>query len=255
MSKTFILFFLLLMCHLCASAQRVHSHNDYKQNVPFWKAYAAGVSSIEADVFLINDTLFVAHYRHEVQPQRTLEALYLNPIRLLFDEKIMESRPFQLLIDVKTEAYSTLDKIVEMLLPLQNHLYPNNPVGVKIIISGSRPRPINFNNYPNFIFFDWQSTEKPENIDRVAMVSLNFMNISLWRGNRAMNDEERMQVSTAIADMRRLGKPIRFWASPDTQLAWLTLHRMGVDFIGTGRPDEAMFFLRSFSDFLPTSNP
>ena len=253
MKKSTALLCLFSMYFLFASAQNqgIHSHNDFHRNVPFWKAYAAGAASIEADVFLINDTLFVAHQRHQIQPQRTLESLYLNPIRLIFEDQLMAARPFQLLIDVKTEAYATLDRVVEELLPLQQHLYPNNPEGVRVVISGSRPRSSSFANYPNFIFFDWQSTDRPDNLDRVAMVSLDFMNFSLWRGNRMMNNEERTQVQTVIAAMKQFGKPIRFWGAPDTPLAWMTLFRMGVDFIGTGRPDEAMFFLQSFQEYLP----
>ena len=60
---------------------RVHSHNDYEQNVPFWKAYSVGVRSIEADVFLVDNNLYVAHPRKEIDSVRSLEALYLEPLK------------------------------------------------------------------------------------------------------------------------------------------------------------------------------
>ena len=43
----------------------IHSHNDYAQKRPFWGAYEAGADSIEADVFLVDGELLVAHSRNE----------------------------------------------------------------------------------------------------------------------------------------------------------------------------------------------
>lgn len=57
----------------------VHSHNDYVQNVPFWKAISAGVNSLEADIFLVGDSLFVAHDTKDIKVHRDLETLYLKP--------------------------------------------------------------------------------------------------------------------------------------------------------------------------------
>ena len=59
----------------------VHSHNDYCQNVPFYTAYSARCASIEADIYLVNGELYVAHERDEITPVRTLRTLYLEPIR------------------------------------------------------------------------------------------------------------------------------------------------------------------------------
>lgn len=223
-------------------AQQIHSHNDYEQNVPFWKAYAAGASSIEVDVHLLNDTLYVAHDHKEIQRSRTIESLYLSPIRQLFIEKSIASRPFLLLIDIKTEAYTSLEKTIELLHPLQDILYPKNPEGVKIVISGGRPQSADYSNYPDFVFFDWQSTDKPENSEKVALVSLSFNTISRWNGSKPATVEEKKQLNAAISRMKLLNKPIRFWASPDTPIAWQTLLDMGVDFIGTDKPVEAMSY-------------
>ena len=230
---------LISICIFSISAQRIHSHNDYEQNVPFWKAYSVGASSIEADVFLKNNRLYVAHLSHEIKKTRTLRSLYLKPIEILFSKSLMQTRPFQLLIDIKTEAYSTLNKIIEELDPLKQHLYPNNPKGVKVVISGGRPKSADYDNYPDFIFFDWQAVDYPENEDRVALVSLNFNNCSKSDGQNPLTDKEEDEIKSVIAKMKKLNKPIRFWASPDTELGWKTLHKLGVDYIGTDKPIEA----------------
>lgn len=40
----------------------VHSHNDYKeQSPPLWHAVSLGIGSVEADIWLVNGTLFIGH--------------------------------------------------------------------------------------------------------------------------------------------------------------------------------------------------
>lgn len=55
-----------------------HAHNDYEHPVPFYTAFNAGFGSIEADVFPVNGILVVAHSKKEIEPQRTLECLYIK---------------------------------------------------------------------------------------------------------------------------------------------------------------------------------
>ena len=51
---------------------KVHSHNDYKQNIPFWKALGAEVQSVEVDVFYKDGKLLVAHEQNEIQENPTI---------------------------------------------------------------------------------------------------------------------------------------------------------------------------------------
>ena len=48
---------------------------------PLKEALDCGICSIEADVVLVNGELLVAHKREEVTPGRTLQSLYLEPLR------------------------------------------------------------------------------------------------------------------------------------------------------------------------------
>jgi len=57
-----------------------HSHNDYARQRPLYSALASGCISVEADVWDVNNDLYVAHTRGEVVSDRTLRSLYLNPI-------------------------------------------------------------------------------------------------------------------------------------------------------------------------------
>ena len=61
-----------------SSVENVHSHNDYLQNVPFYTAYSARCASIEADVFLVDGELYVAHKENEINKARNC-LLYTSP--------------------------------------------------------------------------------------------------------------------------------------------------------------------------------
>src|SRR5712671_1976451 len=90
---------------------RAHAHNDYEHRRPLFDALDHGFCSIEADVWLIGGQLLVAHDRKNAQPQRTLQTLYLEPLR----ERIAKNggRVYRdgpsviLLIDVKSDATNT----------------------------------------------------------------------------------------------------------------------------------------------------
>lgn len=59
-----------------------HSHNDYWRRVPLFDAIHAGCISVEADVWLFEDSdeLYVGHGTASLTPDRTLSSLYVNPL-------------------------------------------------------------------------------------------------------------------------------------------------------------------------------
>src|SRR5438128_5434685 len=80
---TFVAF--LLLCAGCAAQPtpliHAHAHNDYEHPRPLLDALDCGFCSIEADVHLIDGQLVVAHDADKAVPSRTLERLYLKPLR------------------------------------------------------------------------------------------------------------------------------------------------------------------------------
>src|SRR5437660_4910717 len=61
--------------------RRAHAHNDYEHARPLLDALDHGFCSVEADVHLVDGELLVAHTRFQVKKGRTLQALYLDPLR------------------------------------------------------------------------------------------------------------------------------------------------------------------------------
>ena len=224
---------------------KVHSHNDYEQNVPFWKAISAGVSSIEADVFLKNGRLMVAHEPESIIDFKTLKRLYLEPFKESLDLGLINNASLQFLIDIKSEAEPTLDAIIAELLE-----YPiiTNSNNISIIISGNRPEISEYFKYPDFISFDHQSLEPIEDsnaLSKVGLISLSLRSFTDWNGKGRLTKEDLERVEFAVEKAHSFGKPFRFWATPDSKTAWKAMVGIGVDYINTDAPFECVKYLNS----------
>jgi alkaline phosphatase len=229
---------------LNAQSHYIHSHNDYEQAVPFWGALSAGASSIEADVLLREDKLWVAHEEASITSGRTLHSLYLEPLAKALELE-MAKDTLQLLIDVKSEAYTTLSKIVKELKAFPTIINSKN---IRIVISGNRPLAKDYVKYPSWILFDHQSLDtfaSPQIAEKVALVSLSFRLLTSWNGKGRLTKEDLHKVKTTIDQAHDLGKPFRFWASPDSKTAWKALADLGVDFINTDMPTACVFYVNS----------
>lgn len=229
-------------------SQNVHSHNDYEQEVPFWAAYSSGASSIEVDLFLKNEILYVTHEESEIIADRTIENLYLEPLQKALSLQIGRQESLQILIDLKSEAVPTLIKLISIL-----EKYPDITDNEKITltISGNRPPTETYLDYPSFIKFDLQSLEDLNNRElwnKVALISLNFKKSSSWNGLGRLTAEDYKKVKAIIDKAHSYGKPFRFWATPDTKSAWRTLTDLGVDYINTDLPFECMDYLKTLDN-------
>ncbi|WP_343329339.1 alkaline phosphatase [Polaribacter staleyi] len=231
----------------------VHSHNDYNQSVPFWNAFANGATSFEADIFLKNNNLYVAHNYEDISTSKTLEALYLNPLETVLNMKYKKNEQLILLIDIKSDAKKTLNKLVEV---LKKHPTILNNNLIKFVISGNRPKPLEYVNYPNFIFFDYQELEKPISSEvwkKVAMVSLNFKNYSNWNGKGRLTHDDYKRVSDITKKAIQTKKLFRFWGTPDSKRTWRSLSDIGVNIINTDLPFECVNYFKSLPNRLVTA--
>ena len=238
-----LLTFLLIIGVNNVFAQKIHSHNDYVQARPFWEAYESGANSIEADVFLADGKLYVAHEKKEINPERTLEKLYLEPLNKILKSK--KRQELQILIDLKTSAEPTLQAVSEAIqkYPKLAKAYSKKKY-IKFVISGNRPSMTEYSKYPSYIFFDHQSLSDLSKGDKskIALVSFSFGSFSKWKGQQPITDEEKLKLRTIIDSVHTYGYPIRFWATPDTPLAWKTLNYLSVDFINSDNPRASKAF-------------
>ena len=230
------------------SVANAHSHNDYLNDQPFQRAFKNGFGSIEADIFPVDGTLCVAHSKKEIRPQRTLKSLYLEP--LLNELKKNRSRRVKLLVDVKEDHMLSLKLLLQEIKPLIQYLStPRNKKQLIILISGERPIPAEYKNYPGYLFFDddLKLTHTVAEWERVGQVSLQFTKYSSWKGENSIDITDKNRLQQVIDSVHLTGKTIRFWAAPDNEPSWILQMQSGVDLIGTDKIEELAGFLRKRS--------
>src|SRR5687767_12337880 len=88
--------------------ERAHAHNDYEHDGLLFDARDGGFTSVEADVWLVDGELRVAHDLAGTLPGRTLRSLYLQPLAELVRANGGHVYPrwrgsFQLLVDIKSD--------------------------------------------------------------------------------------------------------------------------------------------------------
>jgi alkaline phosphatase len=238
-STRVIALFVVLCAFTTANAQAIFAHNDYVKPNPFFKAYELKAEYIESDVFLENGKLLVAHTKSEMDPSKTLESMYLDPL----SEKV-KSTPHNmtLMIDLKTEGKSTLAAIVAA---LEKYPILTKQPGLYITISGNYPPPSEWTNYPDFITFDGRpnTVYTEAQLKKTRLISTSFSSVSKWNGQGEIpaSDLEKIKQTTDAA--HKLGKPMRFWAQPDSENAWQKFIDLGIDIINSDKVEEVSKFL------------
>lgn len=246
--KKVVGFVLLILIATYSFAQvKIHSHNDYAQKNPFHTAYANKVDQIEADVFLVGDSLVVSHSRKEIKLSNTLNNLYLNPIAEAFKKykngvSSDKKYTFSLMIDPKEKweiIYPSLKKEIEKYGNIFDRSKRKN--AIQIVISGSRPEHSTFSTYPKWVFFDGVPNVNyaKEDLKRITMISDNFANYSKWKGVGEMPVSDRNKLQEVITQAHKLNKPMRFWGAPDTEACWKLLAELGADIINTDKIIES----------------
>ena len=255
-SVIILLFCLLTSTEAQYTTANAHSHNDYSNDIPFWIAYYNHFGSIEADIFAIEGDLFVAHDNSEIKPERTLDVLYIQPIVNMVRHnkgKAWNDHPstFQLLIDLKTAVEPTLSVLIKKLSSYPDVFDPEiNENAVRVVISGNRPDPSVFADYPGFISFDGllNVNYDEQQMKRIPLFSENLKVFTSWNGEGDINSKEKMRLQNIIDSVHFSGKKIRFWNAPDGINAWKTFIKLGIDFINTDHINELTQYLSQISE-------
>jgi len=226
-----------------------HAHNDYEHDRPLFDALDHGFTSVEADVWLVDGELRVAH---DLAKQGvTLESLYLDPLR-----DLVRSQPghsvypkwdgsLQLLIDIKSEGESTYAAIEQELAEHRDIMsrYTNGKVKtgpVTAVISGNRPLATMQAQDKRFSFYDGRAADLASGLPAALMplVSDNWTKLFTWQGVGPMPEAERAKLRAFVTTAHANGYRVRFWATPDQpgtarDAVWTELADAGVDHINT----------------------
>lgn len=233
----------------------VHAHNDYEHTHPLFDALSCGFCSVEADINLVNGKLLVAHSLKATRPDRTLESLYLEPLRRRVQANggrvYRNGPPVWLLIDFKTDPkamYPVLRKVLESYSDILTVWKDGKKKqgAVTAILTGDHPaesilagEPVRYAAIDGTL--ETLKTNPPA--DLVPWMSSHWTITFSWRGRGPFPADERQKLREIVDKSHRQGRLVRFWGGPDNPDAWRVQQECGVDLLNT---DD----LRGMRDFL-----
>jgi hypothetical protein len=229
-----------------------HAHNDYQHEPPLIAAYNNKFGSVEADVYLNEDEVLVAHSEKDIPNHKTLEDVYIKPLLAYIKSNngyIYEdtTRSLILMLDVKSEATPTLSKIVDLLSKYPDIIQCKS---LMILVSGNKPLHSTYVSYPFFIWFDGLLSDRfnKEELTRIAVLSDNFREYTSWKGAGDPPAKDWLALQKAVTKGHELGKKVRFWNTPDTEEGWQKVLELGVDYIDT-------YSIKSLAEYLKKNTP
>ena len=260
---------LLLAAHSSAAEVRplvqAHSHNDYEQKRPLLEALDYGFCSVEADVYLVEGQLWVAHDRKDLKPERTLKSLYLEPLAERVRNRVgifadPQAR-LMLLVDVKgqgAEVYQRLKTELAPYAPMLTRFRDSGVVtgAVTVVLSGDRAWDLARADRDRWCALDGRmsdltnaapagvagSSTPPASL--VPLVSESWRTLFRWNGDGEMSAVEKARLKGLVSQAHAQGRKIRFWALPDRPEAWKVCQDAGVDLINTDKIPALSAFLQ-----------
>jgi hypothetical protein len=227
-----------------APLSQAHAHNDYHHDRPLLDALDHGFTSVEADIFLVEGRLLVGHDKSELKPDRTLESLYLDPLR----ERVKHNRgrvftqgkAFHLLIDIKSDAEPTYDVLTNVLAryPEMISVVRDGKLeakAVNVTISGNRPTAIMEAQSIRHAGVDGRLSDLDSDVPShlMPLISDNWFQHFEWNGRGTIGEADQEKLEEVVQKAHAQDRKIRFWATPDTMAMWSVLHVSGVDMINT----------------------
>ena len=229
-----------LACFQSFTQSLIHAHNDYQKPEPLINALRHKVFSIEADIYLLDNRLLVAHDKKELSVAKRLDSLYLMPIIELFRQykgTISGDSSYSplLMIDIKENGEAALAQLIKLVSQHRSVFDRSvNAKAVQLVISGDRGASSRWTSYPSYIFFDGRPKETYDSatLQRVAFISDSYLNY--------INPKDSItnRIGQVVKKIHGMGKLFRLWGSPDNFESWKLQQQLGVDIINTDKVEE-----------------
>lgn len=238
---------------------RAHAHNDYLHDRPLLDALDHGFTSVEADIFLKDGELLVAHDREDLRPERSLRSLYLEPLRRrvrnVGGDVYAAGGVFQLLIDIKSDAEPTYAALSDLLAEYRDIITviregQVQKKAVDVVVSGNRPIETMAAQGVRYAGIDGRLSDLDSDppVHLMPLLSDRWGAHFTWQGRGDISPSERQKLEQIVERAHAAGRRIRFWASPDTQPSWQLLQEVGVDHVNTDDLAGLAAFLRRDTD-------
>lgn len=232
---------------------KAHAHNDYEHPRPLLDALDQGFCSIEADVWLLNGALLVGHDEKDLSTERTLEALYLAPLRDRVKAnggRVYPDGPeVILLVDIKNRPEETYQALTALLRDYEDVVTSFAEAretlrGVRVVVSGGRPLSLMLEQTTHYAAYDGRipDLEKDYSAQFMPLVSASFAT-AFPNAAVPLDEATRTEIRRLTDAAHAQGRKFRFWATPEDEVLWAELLELGVDLINT---DE----LKRLAEFL-----
>jgi hypothetical protein len=238
---------------------RAHAHNDYYHDRPLLDALDQGFCSVEADIFLVDGKLLVGHSRSEVRPERSLEGLYLIPLKERVDRNGGRVYPGHdesviLLVDIKGDGEQVYSRLKSLLEPYRQMLtsYEGEKThrrAVTLILSGDRPQRMVAADRSRLVAIDGRPSDLTGSVSaqNIPLISQSWGALFSWNGKGPIPEADAERIGAMVESCHGQGRMLRFWGTPDRVEVWRHLHTAGVDLINTDRLEELARFLQKQS--------
>lgn len=248
--------------------ERAYAHNDYLHARPLLDAVQAGFKGVETDVWLAHGKLLVGHDLQSLQAGRSLESLYLNPLRRIVARNggsvyRGDRDYFTLVIDIKSAAgptYRELNRELRRYRAVGGRrlLTTFGPHGISdgavtAIVSGNRPRALMERQKLRYAFYDGRLSDLGTTDQTfVPLISDVWILSFSWNGVGPMPVEQRKLLRSIVRTAHAHGQRVRFYFTFDGPPAggidaraavWKELLAAHVDFINTDHLPELRAFL------------
>jgi hypothetical protein len=220
----------------------------------------------------VNGKLLVAHTAAEVNRERTLQSLYLDPLRARVNQNGGHVYPhgpeFTLLIELKQDWQGEYPALRDVLTNYADILVTyrkerirsatrqalttrevKEPNAVRVIITGHRDARMFEGEAVRYAALDGQMSDLEDNPPAwlVPWMSENWKAYFYWNGLGAMPAAEMRKLELIVRRAHEQGRQVRFWNAPDNPNFWQAIHVAGVDLINTDN-------LPCVADFFKTGN-
>jgi len=225
-----------------------YAHNDYQNAEPLFGALELGFRGVEVDYFLTDGELRVGHQRSETIPGRTVESLYLAPLR----ERVRKFGTVQpgggvFLLNIESklagqESYDALHRLLsgyeEILTVVRGGI--EYPGAVQVVLVGWHPpldslarQPVRYAAVQAH-YRDLPPDHKKYPSHLLKMLSQKYNDKLLTRGGGSISPRlrRRLQFLTDAAQAVP-GRLVRVYNVPTRRAVYQGLLESGVDLLGT----------------------
>lgn len=240
-----------------------HSHNDYEQGRPLADALDNRFYSVEADIWLVKDQVWVSHFGWFFAG--TLKKLYLDPLQervSRFGSVYGDSKPFTLWVDIKDENPELVRELHHLLsqYPMLSRFTQKQTIQnpVTVVLTGRGAQKLRYvKRYPiryacrDSLRFEWSD---PPVDNQWCWYALKWDAYFQWKGDGPMPEEQKARLTELVSAIHQKGRKLRIWGVPENPNAWQSIYSSGVDLIGTDSLQHFGESLRTLHQKDPSQN-